>query len=96
VSQRAAWRRFVEPRRRELHGDFPGAAPTNRRWCPKHQTPVPQSARIPEAWVKRSDGSKRHVRRQTLRLSGICKACRDELYEQLAAEYVTQLKEEEH
>jgi hypothetical protein len=87
VSQKAAWRRFVERRRRELHADFPCAAETARKLCPKHRIPVPQTAQLPEGFVQRSDGSWRHVEAQTLQLSGICRACRTGLFEQLAAEY---------
>src|SRR5262245_16719546 len=32
-----AWTRFVEQRRRELHADYPCAAPSARRSCPRHR-----------------------------------------------------------
>jgi hypothetical protein len=87
VSQKSQWRRFVETRRRELHDAYPWAMPTHRNVCPKHGIRVPQTTEVPEAWVQRADGSWRHVEAQTIRLTGICKPCRDELYEQLIAEY---------
>jgi hypothetical protein len=77
VSQKSEWRRFVEARRAELHDVYPCAMPTHRHVCPKHRIPVPQ-----EMVVKSGP-----ARRRRVRLSGICKPCRDELYEQLAGEY---------
>jgi hypothetical protein len=62
VSEKAAWRRLVKARSRELHDTYPCAAPTFRAVCPRHRAPVGSHTRI-------------------------CKPCRDELYEQLAAEY---------
>ena len=79
VGQKTRWLRFVERRRRELHDDYPCAAPTRQRFCPRHRIPVPQSVRVPETSVTRPDGTRRYVARQTIRLSGICKPCRDEL-----------------
>jgi hypothetical protein len=87
MNQKARWRRFVEARRPELYGIYPCAVPTERRWCPKHRIRVPQSVRTPGAWVRR-DGRAHRAKRRTLQLSGICKPCRDELYQQLAAEYL--------
>jgi hypothetical protein len=66
---------------------------TGRAWCPKHQIPVPQTKRIPAAWVERPDGSWRHLARQAIRLSGVCRQCRGELYEQLADEYQPEQEE---
>ena len=63
-------------------------------WCPKHRIAVPQTKRIPAAWIELSDGSWRHVDAQTIRLTGICLPCRGGLFEQLAAEYVNHTKEE--
>jgi hypothetical protein len=78
MSRKADWRRFVERRRVELRGAYPCAAPTARRICPKHRIPVPQETEI-------KTGPNRCER---IRLSGVCKPCRDELFEQLAAEYI--------
>jgi hypothetical protein len=82
MSEKAAWRRHVERRRRELHDDYPCAAPTSRRFCPKHRIRVPQQIvvrrRVP--WTGR-------VHKKRIPLSGICKPCRDELYDRLAVEF---------
>lgn len=94
MSRRSDWRKFVERRRRELQDAYPCAAPTRRHWCPKHRIAVPQTKRIPAAWIELSDGSWRHVDAQTIRLTGICLPCRGGLFEQLAAEYVNHTKEE--
>jgi hypothetical protein len=69
VSQAAAWRLYVARRRRELHGDYPCAAPTKRAVCPKHHTRVGP-------------------------VTGLCGACRAEIYNRLAAEYVPTQKED--
>lgn len=87
VSAKRRWRRFVEQRRRELHDVYPCAMPTWRRWCPKHRVPVPQGVSVPAGWVEMPGGSWRYFDRRTIGLSGVCQSCRDELYEQLAAEY---------
>src|SRR5262245_12998888 len=46
VSEKTAWRVVVEKRRRELHDDYPCAAPTARTICPKHRTRVGPITRI--------------------------------------------------
>jgi hypothetical protein len=83
LNQKAAWRRFVEQRRRELHDAHPCAAPTRRRICPKHHIRVPQ-----ETYVRRRSlrTGRRYIKR--VPLSGICMRCRDALYDQLVAEYL--------
>jgi hypothetical protein len=83
VSAKREWQRFAERRRRGLRGAYPCAVPTYRSVCPKHGIRVPQTVQLPEGFVERPDGSWRHVAAQILHLSGICRACRDELYEQL-------------
>ena len=87
MTRQSEWRAFVEQRRAELHDAYPCAMPTQRRRCSRHDVPIPQTKRIPEAWVELPDGSWRHVDKQTLHLSAICKPRRDELYQQLAGEY---------
>jgi hypothetical protein len=46
VNEKARWKRFVEARRTELHDDYPCAAPTYRRLCPKHGVRVGPVIRI--------------------------------------------------
>jgi hypothetical protein len=82
VSQKRAWLRFVNQRRRELHDEYPCSMPTKRRWCPKHRLEVPQ-----ETHVKKYDRELDEWVRVRVQLTGICKPCRDELYGQLADEY---------
>jgi hypothetical protein len=86
VNQNTTWTRFVERRCRELHNEFPCATPTNRDVCPKHRTRVPQHAHITKTVfsARRDDWVDVRVH---VRLTGICKRCHDELYQQLAAEY---------
>jgi hypothetical protein len=88
VSAKSDWKHFVETRRAELHDVYPGAAPTHRRLCPKHGIRIPQEKHLPDRWVKTPEGKRRLLKATTVRLSGICKPCRDELYEQLAVEYL--------
>jgi hypothetical protein len=89
LSQKTQWQRFVERRRAQLHADYPCAAPTDRRRCPRHKISVPQSARIPGRWEWREQYAHwSYVPAHTVSLSGICKPCRDGLYERLAAEHV--------
>jgi hypothetical protein len=87
VSQKTRWPRHVERRRRELHDDYPCAMPTRRRRCPRHRIPIPQEKRLPDRWLRTSETERRFLKASTVRLSGICKPCRDELYQQLTAEY---------
>lgn len=89
MSRQSEWRRFVKARRAELRDLYPCAAPTQRRLCPKHGTRVPQST-TGRYW----DPERRKYRTRRIPLSQICKACRDELFEQLAREYVQQRKGE--
>jgi hypothetical protein len=70
ISQKRAWRLYVERRRSELHDAYPCAVPTRRRRCPKHSSSIGP-------------------------ISGLCKTCRDELYQQLAADYPNLTKTEE-
>jgi hypothetical protein len=46
MSDKAAWRRFVNARRVELRDAFPCAAPTQRRICPRHGRRVGSVTRI--------------------------------------------------
>ena len=84
MSQQSKWLRFVKRRRSELHDAYPCAAPTRRRICPKHRIHVPQQTATTR-WSKRG----KRIRVRTPASRGICKPCRDELYERLAAEYPT-------
>jgi hypothetical protein len=86
VSQKAAWRRYVEERRSELHDAYPCAAPTRRRICPQHHVRVPQ-----ETYVRRKTLTGRRYTKR-VPLSGICKRCRDAFYDQLITEYLTKTR----
>ena len=88
MSQKSDWRKFVERRRRELRDALPCATPTRRRLCPCHGTRIPQEKRLPNRWVETPEGKQRLLMATTLRLTSICKPCRDALYQQLAAEYI--------
>jgi hypothetical protein len=82
VSQKSDWKRFVEQRRRELRDEFPCAMPTRRRVCPKHHFRVPQ-----QTYIWRHNPRFDDWTRVLVSLSGICKPCRDQLFERLAAEF---------
>jgi hypothetical protein len=88
VSQKRAWRRYVERRRGELHVTFPCAMTTRRAVCPRHGTRVPQ-----QAHVRKYNRDRKDWIRVPVPLTGICKPCRDELYEQLAFEYIRDREE---
>jgi hypothetical protein len=87
MSRKREWARFVDQRRCELHDAYPCAMPTQWRRCPKHRNPVPRERHLPDRWTETPEGKRRLLKATTVPLSATCKPCRDELYEQLAAEY---------